>query len=54
MGRGLRGYPGSYAAFCCEYLNGAAVRFLSGASLRTIPRIALIRTQASLDWGVLS
>src|SRR4051794_16116390 len=28
----LRGYPGSYAAFSCGYLNWSDFRFLSGAS----------------------
>jgi len=50
----LRGYPGSYAAIGRGYLNGAAGRSLSGASRRNIPRIELIRTQASLDCGVRS
>jgi len=50
----LRGYPGSYAAFCCGYLNGATGRFRSGASRRNMPRIALIRTHASLDCGARS
>jgi hypothetical protein len=35
-------------------LNGATGRFRSGASRRTMPRIALIRTHASLDRGVRS
>ena len=50
----VRGYPKSYAAFGRGYLNGMAGLFLSGASRRNIPRIELIRTQASPDSGVLS
>ena len=54
LGRRLRGYPGSYAAFDCGYLNGATGFSSSGASRRNIPRIELIRTHASLDCGVRS
>jgi hypothetical protein len=50
----LRGYPGSYAAFCCGYLNRSIDRFSPGASRRNIPRVELIRTHAALDSGVRS
>jgi hypothetical protein len=43
--------PESSADFLSRYMDGADFRVSSGASLRSIPPIALIRIHASHDFG---